>query len=122
MRMRPRGSEDRGQRSANQGPRTTDHGLRTTDQRSAPDNREQITDNQKPRASFAGFLNQTQVSNAYVAADCLVLPSDYDETWGLVVNEAMASGLPCIISDRCGCAPDLGNAGGNAVFSFGNIQ
>jgi len=77
---------------------------------------------QKPRASFAGFLNQTEVSQAYVAADCLVLPGDYNETWGLVVNEAMASGLPCIISDRCGCAPDLGNACGNAVFSFGNTS
>jgi glycosyltransferase involved in cell wall biosynthesis len=81
-----------------------------------------ITDNQKPRASFAGFLNQTQVSRAYVAADCLVLPSDYDETWGLVVNEAMASGLPCIISNRCGCAPDLGQTDGNAVYSFGNVR
>jgi Glycosyl transferases group 1 len=91
-------------------------------QRSAPDNRELITDNAKPRASFTGFLNQTEVSQAYVAADCLVLPSDYDETWGLVVNEAMASGLPCIISDRCGSAPDLGGLGGNAVFSFGKIH
>src|SRR5438105_4973812 len=91
-------------------------------QRSAPDNRELITDNAKSCATFTGFLNQTQVSKAYVAADCLVLPSDYDETWGLVVNEAMASGLPCIISDRCGCAPDLGKASGNAVFSFGNIS
>jgi len=91
-------------------------------QRSAPDNRELITDNAKPRASFTGFLNQTEVSQAYVAADCIILPSDYNETWGLVVNEAMASGLPCIISDRSGCAPDLGNAGRNAVFSFGNIS
>jgi len=97
---------------------TTDHGLQTTD----TDNRELITDNAKPRASFAGFLNQTEVSKDYIAADCLVLPSDYSETWGLVVNEAMASGLPSIISDRCGCAPDLGNADGNAVFSFGNIS
>jgi len=91
-------------------------------QRSGPDNRELITDNAKPRASFTGFLNQTQVSRAYVAADCLVLPSDYSETWGLVVNEAMASGLPCIISDRCGCAPDLGQSKGNLVFGFGDIN
>lgn len=60
-----------------------------------------------PSASFAGFLNQTEVSQAYVAADCLALPSDYGETWGLVVNEAMASGLPCVVSDRCGCTQDL---------------
>jgi glycosyltransferase involved in cell wall biosynthesis len=42
-----------------------------------------------------------------VAADCLALPSDHDETWGLVVNEAMASGLPCVVSDACGCNEDL---------------
>jgi glycosyltransferase involved in cell wall biosynthesis len=61
----------------------------------------------RPKASFAGFLNQTEISKAYVAADCLVLPSDPGETWGLVVNEAIASGLPCIISDACGSAEDV---------------
>ncbi len=60
-----------------------------------------------PHASFAGFLNQTQIPRAYAAADCLVLPSDHGETWGLVVNEAMASGVPCVVSDACGCAEDL---------------
>jgi glycosyltransferase involved in cell wall biosynthesis len=44
---------------------------------------------------------------AYAAADVLVVPSSHDETWGLVVNEAMASGLPAIVSDQVGCAPDL---------------
>jgi glycosyltransferase involved in cell wall biosynthesis len=61
----------------------------------------------RPPASFVGFLNQTEISRAYVAAECLVLPSDHGETWGLVVNEAMASGLPCIVSDACGCAEDM---------------
>jgi glycosyltransferase involved in cell wall biosynthesis len=61
----------------------------------------------EPEASFLGFLNQSAISRAYVAADCLVLPSDARETWGLVVNEAMASGLPCVVSDACGCAEDL---------------
>jgi glycosyltransferase involved in cell wall biosynthesis len=60
-----------------------------------------------PTASFVGFLNQSEISRAYAAADCLVLPSDARETWGLVVNEAMASGLPCVVSDGCGCAEDL---------------
>jgi glycosyltransferase involved in cell wall biosynthesis len=59
------------------------------------------------KASFAGFLNQTEISRAYVAADCLVLPSDHGETWGLVVNEALASGLPCLVSNACGCTEDL---------------
>jgi glycosyltransferase involved in cell wall biosynthesis len=61
----------------------------------------------QPTASFVGFLNQRQIAEAYIAADCLVLPSDAGETWGLVVNEAMAAGLPCIVSDHCGCGPDL---------------
>lgn len=57
--------------------------------------------------SFAGFLNQTEIPGAYAAADALVLPSDTGETWGLVVNEAMACGLPAIVSDTVGCAEDL---------------
>jgi glycosyltransferase involved in cell wall biosynthesis len=35
------------------------------------------------------------------------------EQWGLVVNEAMASGLPVLVSERCGCAPDLVEEGRN---------
>ena len=57
--------------------------------------------------TFAGFLNQSEIAQAYVASDALVLPSDGDETWGLVVNEAMWCGRPCFVSDRVGCAPDL---------------
>ena len=57
--------------------------------------------------SFAGFLNQSRMPDAYAAADVLILPSGFQETWGLVVNEAMASGLPAIVSDKVGCAPDL---------------
>lgn len=56
---------------------------------------------------FTGFLNQSEIVKAYVAADALVLPSDGGETWGLVVNEAMACGLPCFISDQVGCGPDM---------------
>ena len=72
-----------------------------------------------PPASFAGFMNQTEISRAYVAADCLVLPSGHGETWGLVVNEALASGLPCLVSDACGCAEEL--AGKSGSFPFSNI-
>lgn len=71
---------------------------------------------------FAGFLNQTEISRAYVAADCLVLPSDYGETWGLVVNEAMVHGLPAIVSDRVGCGPDLVEDGVTGrVFPCGDV-
>jgi glycosyltransferase involved in cell wall biosynthesis len=71
---------------------------------------------------FAGFLNQSEMPKAYVASDVLVLPST-SETWGLVVNEAMASGLPAVVSDRVGCAPDLVRSGETGeVFSCGAVS
>jgi glycosyltransferase involved in cell wall biosynthesis len=76
-------------------------------------------DSQIPgRVTFTGFLNQSEISNAYKSADVFVLPSRF-EPWGLVVNEAMNFGLPCIVSDRVGCGPDLvvGHDTG-AVFPF----
>jgi glycosyltransferase involved in cell wall biosynthesis len=72
--------------------------------------------------TFAEFLNQSEIPSAYVASDCLVLPSDYGETWGLVVNEAMVCGCPALVSDRVGCGPDLvieGQTG--AVFPFADV-
>ncbi len=62
-------------------------------------------------ATCTGFLNQSEMPAAYAAADLLVLPSDRRETWGLVVNEAMVSGLPVIVADAAGCVPDLINEG-----------
>lgn len=56
---------------------------------------------------FAGFMNQSEIASAYALADCLVLPSDHGETWGLVVNEGMACGRPAILSDQVGAAVDL---------------
>ena len=67
--------------------------------------------------SFAGFVNQTRLPELYAAADVLALPSDAGETWGLVVNEAMASGLPAVVSTSVGCAQDL-IVGGRTGFSF----
>src|SRR5262249_23692831 len=44
-----------------------------------------------------------------------------EETWGLAVNEAMACGRPILVSDRCGCAPDLVAPGQNGfIFEAGN--
>ena len=56
---------------------------------------------------FTGFINQSRLPDAYAATDVLVLPSDAGETWGLVVNEAMASGRPALVSRAAGCCADL---------------
>jgi glycosyltransferase involved in cell wall biosynthesis len=50
---------------------------------------------------FLGFRNQSELPQIYACADCLVLPSEADAR-GVVVNEAMACGLPVIVSDRTG--------------------
>ena len=70
---------------------------------------------------FTGFLNQSEIIEAYMAADVLVMPSDHGETWGLVVNEAMSCGLPALVSDQVGCATDLIREGETGwVFPFGD--
>ena len=56
--------------------------------------------------SLVGFKNQSELPAIYAAADVLVLPST-QESWGLVVNEAMACGTPAIVSNAVGCADDL---------------
>lgn len=53
-----------------------------------------------------GFVNQSELGRYFRAADVFILPSNYD-TWGLVVNEAMHFGLPCVTSDRVGSRRDL---------------
>jgi glycosyltransferase involved in cell wall biosynthesis len=69
---------------------------------------------------FAGFLNQTAMARVYAASDVLVVPSTW-ETWGLVVNEAMACGLPAIVSSRVACAGDLVRPGDTGdVFDEGD--
>jgi glycosyltransferase involved in cell wall biosynthesis len=69
-----------------------------------------------------GFVNQTELGRVYAIADCLVLPSDFAETWGLVVNEALATGLPVVVSDAVGCAPDLLRDGESGyMFPLGNV-
>jgi glycosyltransferase involved in cell wall biosynthesis len=72
---------------------------------------------------FAGFMNQSEIIQAYVAADALVLPSDGYETWGVVVNEAMFCGKPCIVSDRVGSGPDLVISGRTGdIFPLGDVK
>ena len=58
------------------------------------------------RVSFPGFKQADELPLYYGLASAFVLPS-LVEPWGLVINEAMASGLPVIASSQCGAVPDL---------------
>ncbi len=72
---------------------------------------------------FAPVQEQAALSALYHAADVLVLPSIADETWGAVVNEALAHGLPAIVSHIVGSMPDLIEEGRTgAVFTAGSTD
>jgi glycosyltransferase involved in cell wall biosynthesis len=76
-----------------------------------------------PDVHFAGFHDQRAIAAAYAASDLFVLPSRYDETWGLVVNEALASGLPVVVSDMVGCGADIVRDGWNGyVTPAGDVE
>jgi glycosyltransferase involved in cell wall biosynthesis len=66
------------------------------------------------RASFTGDRPLERVLEAYVAGDVFALLSER-EPWGVVVNEAAACGLPLVLSDRVGAAPDLLRDGENGI-------
>jgi glycosyltransferase involved in cell wall biosynthesis len=59
-----------------------------------------------------GF-KQYDVLPAYYGLAGAFVHASTREQWGLVVNEAMAAGLPVLVSERCGCAPDLVTDGAN---------
>lgn len=67
-----------------------------------------------------GFKNQTALKSLYAESDCLILSSE-SETWGLVVNEAFAAGLPAIVSDACGCSPDLIDNFSGHTYRMGDV-
>lgn len=75
------------------------------------------------RLILCGFRNQSELPAMHVTSDVFVLPSTAAETWGLVVNEAMASGLPAIVSEAAGCAPDmLAESDAGATYPVGDAQ
>ncbi len=72
------------------------------------------------RILFEPFRNQSEMPCLYRMGDVFVLPSK-SETWGLGVNEAMACGRAAVVSDACGCAPELIVEGGTGfTFQSGN--
>lgn len=73
--------------------------------------------------TFLPFQTQEAVKEIYNSAAAVILPSLHSETWGLVINEAMASGLPVLVSEQCGCASTLVKHGQNGyIFDPANID
>ena len=68
---------------------------------------------------FAGFVHRDDLPTYYALAECLVLPT-HSDTWGMVVNEAMACGLPVVCTRVAGCAADLVGANGRLI-SAGDV-
>lgn len=71
-----------------------------------------VQKHQLEEVRFAGFRNQGELPAFYALADIFVLPS-INETWGLVVNEAMNAGCAIITTDQVGSAADLVRSGQN---------
>jgi glycosyltransferase involved in cell wall biosynthesis len=61
---------------------------------------------------FLGFVHREQLPEVYALAEALVFPT-HSDPWGLVVNEAMACGLPVIATTVAGCTLDLVQDGWN---------
>ena len=70
----------------------------------------------KENIYFLPFQNQSMMPIIYRIGDALILNSK-SETWGLVINEALACGVPVIASDKCGGSIDLINNDNGIIFS-----
>jgi glycosyltransferase involved in cell wall biosynthesis len=65
---------------------------------------------------FLGFVNQSELPRVYATSDVLLRPDGVSRgDWGLTVNEAMASGLAVIATDRIAASADLVEPGGNGL-------
>ncbi|MDG6224699.1 MAG: glycosyltransferase family 1 protein [Candidatus Thermoplasmatota archaeon] len=82
---------------------------------------EDVLKREMSKAIFPGYLNGEDLYAAYASADVFLFPSR-TETFGNVVQEAIASGLPAIVSDVGGCREIVEGSGCGIVCEGGNIQ
>jgi glycosyltransferase involved in cell wall biosynthesis len=55
---------------------------------------------------FLGSKSTEEIGRLFMSSTALVLPS-HSEPWGLVVNESLSYGCPVVVSNVCGCVPEL---------------
>ncbi|MDP6428871.1 MAG: glycosyltransferase family 4 protein [Rhodospirillales bacterium] len=84
--------------------------------------KKRVAAEQYERIMFTGFLDQSRVSEAYAISEMLILPSSHQETWGLVVNEALNFGCAIVASDRVGCVPELVEGRTGVVFPHSDTE
>lgn len=68
------------------------------------------------------FQNQTRMPTVYRLGDVFILPSEYNETWGLAINEALSCGRPVVVSNRVGCAADVVDPKCGRVFPWNDLS
>ena len=78
----------------------------------APEYEKFIREHHLKNVHILGFMDKERVMKYYMASDLFVLPTRED-IWGLVINEAMANGLPVITTDRCIAGRELVKNGEN---------
>ena len=71
-----------------------------------PEALKQVTPAARERIVYEGFQPPEELPRFFAQADVFVLPSRYDG-WGVVVNQALAAGLPLLCSEAVGAAQDL---------------
>jgi glycosyltransferase involved in cell wall biosynthesis len=71
---------------------------------------------------FLGFRSQSETWQMLGLSD-LFLHAAALETWGLVINEAVAAGLPTLVTNECGAAEDLVSPGRTGeILSVGDVN
>lgn len=80
-----------------------------------------IKSNKNVSIEFVDFKTKEELKDYYYAADLFILPTRED-IWGLVINEAMAAGLPLITTDNCGAGMELLRREPHAIVAVGNVE
>jgi glycosyltransferase involved in cell wall biosynthesis len=73
------------------------------------------------RVEFLGFRAHGETLSLLATSDLVVVPSRFDG-WGVAVNEALASGVPTVCSDRCGSSALLDESWRGEVFPAGEVS